>query len=145
MSELPLGSDILSFSSPALIFGGMGVWQGEGRQVRGTGASSQLSGPRPWDFQKSQSHLRFGSGHISSRRSLRVAVDSKSGFECTCEHICVSHSHHEKKKLIKKQKHHHHHLVCDHVRKRVSPLLNLASHFRVGRIVISRLCQQRKL
>lgn len=50
-----------------------------------------------------------------------------------------------KKKLIKKQKHHHHHLVCDHVRKRVSPLLNLASHFRVGRIVISRLCQQRKL
>lgn len=47
------------------------------------------------------------------------------------------------KKIIKKQKHHH--LVCDHVRKRVSPLLNLASHFRVGRIVISRLCQQRKL
>lgn len=82
---------------------------------------------------------------IRIRGSLRVAVDSKSGFECTCEHICVSHSHHEKKKLIKKQKHHHHHLVCDHVRKRVSPLLNLASHFRVGRIVISRLCQQRKL
>lgn len=45
MSELPLGSDILSLSSPALIFGGMGVWQGEGRQA-GEGYWSQLPAQR---------------------------------------------------------------------------------------------------
>lgn len=62
----------------------MGVWQGEGRQVRGTGASSQLSGPRPWDFQKSQSHLRFGSGApFESRSTASLGLSARvSTYVC---------------------------------------------------------------
>lgn len=81
-----------------------------------------------WPWAQSEpccQHATFGLGRDVSRSSPHVAfeVDNKcpSVFECRFKQICVLHSHHEEKKRQKRQTTKHH-LVCDHVRKRVSPL-----------------------
>lgn len=117
MSELQLGCDILSLSPPAWIF--FFFWRGW-RQGWGIGVSCQLRNPRARDVQKLLSqHATYESGHTSSWSSLCVTF---CGWQILCMSVsrCVCHTPIMKKTTTKKQRHHH--LVCDHVRKRDSPL-----------------------